>query len=182
MTPRKARPKLAEPELFDYAVRALANRACSSDELRFKLRQRAARLSDIDPVIVRLKELGYLNDKRFAEMLTTLRVENDGFGKMRVLHDLRARRVAPKLAEQAVARAFEDRNEVDMVAAYVERRMPSVVAGGHAGDDRKLGAAYRKLRRAGFASGAILTVLKRYAAHPELLEEPPPDDDPGDLQ
>ena len=42
-------------------------------------------------------------------------------------------------------------------------------------DFEKQAAAYRKLRRAGFAPGAILTVLKRFAAHPELLDEPPPE-------
>jgi len=177
---RAARAKLAEDALFDYAVRSLAARACSSDELRFKLRQRAARISDIDPAIARLKDLGYLDDKRFAEMYTSMRVENDGFGRARVLSDLRGRRVTPKVAEQAVSRAFEDKNEHDMVAAYVERRMPSIVAGGHTGDERKLAAAYRKLRRAGFAPGAILIVLKRFAAHPELLDEAPPEDEPAD--
>jgi regulatory protein len=173
----KPRAKLPEDALFDYAVRALANRACSSDELRFKLRQRAAKLSDIEPVVARLKDLGYLDDKRFAEMYTAMRVENDGFGRSRVLHDLRGRRVSPKLAEKAVSVAFQDKNEDEMVSAYIERRMPSIVAGGHTGDERKLAAAYRKLRRAGFAPGAILTVLRRYAAHPELLEEPPPEDE-----
>jgi regulatory protein len=175
----KIRAKLQEDALFDYAVRALAARASSSEELRFKLRQRAANFSDVDPVIARLKELGYLDDKRFAEMYTAMRVENDGFGKARVLHDLRGRRVTPKLAEKAVSQAFEGRNEDAMVTAYIERRMPSVVAGKHT-DDRKLAAAYRKLRRAGFGSGPILTALKRFAAHPELLEEPPPEDDECD--
>jgi regulatory protein len=181
MKPRKPQAKLAEDALFDYAVRALANRACSSDELRFKLRRRAAALSDIETVIARLVDLGYLDDKRFAEMYTSMRVENDGFGRTRVLHDLRARRVTPKLAEQAVSRAFEDRNEQEMVTAYIERRMPVILAGGHLDDERKLAAAYRKLRRAGFSPGAILTVLRRFAAHPELLEEPPPDDEPTDI-
>jgi len=183
MKERKPPAKLGEDALFDYAVRSLADRAASSDELRFKLRRRAARLSDIDPAISRLKDLGYLDDKRFAEMYTSMRVENDGFGKARVLHDLRGRRIAPKLAEQAVSRALEDKNEHEMVAAYIERRMPAIVAGTHGvplGDERKLAAAYRKLRRAGFSSGAILTVLKRFAAHPELLEDPPPDDEPAD--
>jgi len=182
---RAARTKLTEDALFDFAVRSLAARACSSDELRFKMRQRAARISDIEPAISRLKDLGYLDDKRFAELYTSMRVENDGFGRARVLSDLRGRRVAPKVAEQAVSRAFEDKNELDMVAAYVERRMPSIFSGGHhtgepKEDERKLAAAYRKLRRAGFAPGPILTVLKRFAAHPELLDEPPPEDDPAD--
>jgi regulatory protein len=178
MQTRRPPVKLAEDALFDYAVRSLANRACSSDELRFKLRQRAAKLSDVDPLIARLKDLKYLDDKRFAEMYTVMRVENDGFGRARVTQDLRGRRVAPKLAEQTVSKAFADKDESEMVAAYIERRMPAIAAGGHTGDERKLASAYRKLRRAGFSSGATLNVLKRFAAHPELLDEPPPDDEP----
>lgn len=180
MRSNKPPTRLKEDDLFEFAVRSLAARACSSEELRTRLRRKALQLSDIDLVLARLKELNYLNDKRFAEMFSTIRVENDGFGRARVLHDLRGRRVSSKLAEQAVARAFKDKDELAMVSAYVERRMPAVLAGGHIGDVRKLAAAYRKLRRAGFSSGPILTVLKRYTPHPELLDEPPPEDDPAD--
>lgn len=180
MKSRKAAAKLPEDALFDYAVRALAYRACSSDELRLKLRQRAAKLTDIEPVIGRLKHLGYLDDKRFAELYTSMRVENDGFGRTRVLQDLRGRRVDSKLAEQAVGAALADKNEHEMVEAFIDRRMASLVTGGQLSDERKLAAAYRKLRRAGFSAGPILTVLKRFTAHPELLDEPPPDEDPPD--
>lgn len=180
MPTRKTQPKpaakLNKDILYDYAVRVLADRACSCDELRFKLRRRAAHISDIEPVIQRLLELGYLNDQRFAGMYATIRVENDGFGRARVLHDLRARRIAPNLAEEAVSQAFGDKDEQEMVSAFIERRMPAVAVGGHTGDERRLAAAYRKLRRAGFSSGAILTVLRRFASRPELLDEPPPDD------
>jgi regulatory protein len=177
MKTRKPPQKLPEQALFDYAVRSLAARSSTADELRFKLRRRAEKLTDIEPVIARLKDLGYLDDKRFAEMFTAMRIENDGFGRTRVLNDLRARRVPPPLAEKAVSLAFADTNEEDLVTAYMERRMPSIAAGGHKENERKLASAYAKLRRAGFAPGTILTVLRRYAARPELLEEPPPDDD-----
>ena len=177
MPGRKPLTKFDEPQLFEYAVRSLSARAATSDELRTKLRRRAASFPDIDTVIARLKDIGYLDDKRFAEMYTNLRVENDGFGRMRVLHDLRTRRVPPKLAERAVVTAFENKNELEMVAAYVERRMAVAVARGDLSDDKKLAAAYRKLRRAGFASGPILTVLKRYAKNPELLDETPAEDE-----
>jgi regulatory protein len=171
------RARLDGDALFEYAVRALAARSCSSDELRTRLRRRAQKMSDIEPVISRLREIGYLNDERFAEMYTTLRVESDGFGRARVLSDLRTRRVAPKLAEKAVARAFANKSEPEMIAAWIERRMPSVAAGKHTGDERQLAAAWRKLRRAGFSSGAILAELRRFAARPELLEDLPPDDE-----
>ena len=169
--------KLDADALFEYAVRSLAARAASSGELRAKLTRRATAATDADAVIARLKDLGYLDDKRFAEAFTNLRVENDGFGKMRVLHDLRGRRVAPAVAERAVSRAFEGRDELEMVTAYIERRMRSIAEGVPLDDDNRLAAAYRKLRRAGFSSGPILTVLKRFAARPEAIDEPPPDDE-----
>lgn len=183
MQSRKPPAKLPEQALFDYAVRILAGRASSSGELRLKLRRRAQNKSDVETAIVRLKDLGYLNDRKFAEAFTSTRVENGGFGQARVLQDLRIRQVAPKLAEETVLHAFAGKDEKEMVMAFIDRRMPSLAIGGQptAGglekDQRKLAAGYRKLRRAGFSSSVILTVLKRLAAHPEMLEEPPPDDE-----
>ena len=139
---------------------------------------RAADPPDADGVIDRLKEIGYLDDRRFAENYAAARVENEGFGRMRVLNDLRARRVAGDMAEQAVERALGDKTEADLIDAFIARRMPSVALGGPIDDERKLAAAYRKLRRAGFTSGPILAALKRLAARPEALEEPLEEEEP----
>lgn len=174
MRTSKRPARLAAEELFDYAVKILAARACSTEEMRNKLRNRAARAADIQPTIDRLTEIGYLNDNRFAESYANARVENDGFGKMRVLSDLRGRRVAANLADKAVAQAFEGREEAELLAAYIDRRMPTLT--GQIDDDRKLAAAYRRLRRAGFSSGAILTELKRRAKYPERIDEAPPEE------
>ncbi|MES1262376.1 MAG: regulatory protein RecX, partial [Acidobacteriota bacterium] len=158
---RKPPPQLEGEALFEYAVKYLGLRACSSEELKGKLRVKAARLSEIDAVIARLKDIGYLNDARFAESYAANRVENEGFGRMRVLSDLRGRRVSPKLADQAVEQAFEGKGEGEMIDAFIERRMPSIWGKGQIDDDRELARAYRRLRRAGFTSGGILTALKR---------------------
>jgi regulatory protein len=97
----KGKPKLLDQEgLLNLALRALGGRAHSTGELREKLRRRAERQVDVDAVLAKLKESGYLNDRRFAENYASARLENQGLGKMRVLRDLRQRRVAPKLAEQ----------------------------------------------------------------------------------
>jgi regulatory protein len=134
---------------------------------------RAADPADAEAAIIRLREIGYLNDQRFAESYANARVENEGFGRMRVLNDLRARRVSGNMAEQAVEQALGGRSEAELIDAFIERRMHSVAAGGPIEDEKKLAAAYRKLRRAGFTSGPILAALKRIAARPEALEEPP---------
>jgi regulatory protein len=172
MRKSKAPQKLAREELFEYALRYLTMRACSSAELAAKLRLKAAETVDIDVTIARLRELGYLNDEKFAESVANWKVETEGFGKARVLNDLRARRVPAKLAEQAVQQVLEGRNEADMVDAYILRRMPKLAAEGAIEDQKKLAAAWRRLRRAGFSSGASLAALKRIAARPEDIEEP----------
>jgi regulatory protein len=174
---RKKTLKLAESELFEYSVRYLGGRACSTEELRAKLRPRAAKASDVDAVLARLKEIGYLNDARFAESYAANRAENDGFGRMRVLSDLRGRRVAPAMAEKAVAEVFADKNEADLIDSFIERRMPSLRGEGLIEDQRELGKAYRRLRRAGFSSGGALAALKRRAARPEEIDEPPEDEE-----
>jgi len=170
--PRRPR-KLAAEELFEYAVKCLGARAYSSGDMRSKLKLRAAEPVDADRTIDRLKDIGYLNDQQFAESYATARVENDGFGRMRVLNDLRAKRVTGELAEQAVEHALGDKTEAELIDSFIERRMGSIAAGGPIEDERKLAAAYRKLRRAGFSSGPILAALKRIAARPDELEEPP---------
>ena len=174
---RKTARKLAAEELFEYAVQCLGRRSFAAEELSAKLRLRAAKASDVEAAIVRLKEIGYLDDRRFAESFALNRAENDGFGKMRVLSDLRARRVPQKVAETAVAQVFEDKSESDQIEAYIDRRMPSLRAKGKVEDDRELAKAWRRLRHAGFSSGGALTALKGLAARPELIEEPPEDEE-----
>ena len=88
-----------------FAARALSARALSVSELRDKLTRRAADPADVDPVLARLKEAGYLNDKQFSESYASWRRDDGGFGKTRVLRDLMARRVAPAVARQAAETA-----------------------------------------------------------------------------
>jgi regulatory protein len=180
VTSQKRPRKLAAEELFEYAVKCLGARAYSTGDLKSKLRMRAANAADADGAIDRLKDIGYLDDRRFAEGYAAARVENEGFGRMRVLNDLRARRVSGDMAEKAVEHAIGERSEAELIDAFMERRMHSVFAGGKIDDEKKLAAAYRKLRRAGFTSGPILAALKRIAARPEAIEEPLEEEEPDE--
>jgi len=169
MTNRK--PKLfQEAELLNYAVRALGGRAHSTGELREKLRRRAERAEDVDLVLARLKELGYLDDRRFAETYAASRLENQGLGKMRVLRDLRQRRVAPKLAEQVTEKTYQETNEGDLIEEFLKRRYRGKKLGPFLAEEKNLAAAYRRLRYAGFSSGAAIRGLKRYAKQAEELD------------
>src|ERR1035441_4489246 len=92
----RKRPRLDAAALWEYALRVLAGRAHSTGDLRQKLRGKAERAADVDPTIARLKEYGYLNDRKFAESFAAARLENEGLGKTRVLADLSRRRGADR--------------------------------------------------------------------------------------
>ncbi len=169
--PRKASKPLDLDGLLAYAARALAGRAQTSSELREKLKRRASNLANVEHVLGRLKDSGYLNDKRFAESFSTWRRENDGFGKSRVLHDLMARRVAPALAKQTAEASFAEVDEIGMIEKFLERKFRGKNLGVLLADQKYLASAYRRLRGAGFSTGNSIRVLKRYAADAERLEE-----------
>src|SRR5579864_6412385 len=174
---RQRTPRKLEAEgLWELALRALGGRASSTGEIRQKLRARAARAEDIEPVLKRLKEYGYLDDRQFAESYTSARLENQRLGKARVAEELRRRRVAPALAESTVRKAYENVDEIALIEEFIRRKYRSAPREALFRDQKDLASAYRKLMRAGFASGNAIRALKRFAANPELLDdfEPPP--------
>jgi regulatory protein len=161
--------------LWLYALKVLGGRAYSIGELREKLRRRAERQGDIDDILARLKDHGYLDDKRFAEGFASARLANDRFGQTRVLQDLRQHRVAPTLAERVVKKVYEEVDEEALIAEWVRRKYRLAEREGLFQEDKDLASAYRRLLRAGFRTGEIVKVLKRFAKNPELLDsfEPP---------
>lgn len=174
MQDRKPRPLDAEA-LWSYALKALGGRAHSTGELREKLRRRAERATDIDEVLARLKESGYLDDRRFAEGYAAARLSSDRFGRGRVIQDLRQRRVAPAVAENTVKQVYEDVDEQALIDEYIRKKYRMATREGLFRDEKDLGAAYRRLLRAGFRTGDIVRALKRFAKDPALLDgfEPP---------
>lgn len=161
--------------LWEYALKALAGRAHSTGDLREKLRRRAEKAGDIDEVLSRLKSAGYLDDRRYAESFANSRLTNEKFGRTRVIHDLRQRRVAPALAERSVQNVYQDVDEVALIEDWIRRKYRTAEREGLFSEDKDLAAAYQRLARAGFRTGEIVKVLKRFAKNPELLDnfEPP---------
>ena len=165
-TPRR----LAADALWNYALRVLAGSARSAGELREKLLRRAERAEDDAPILARLKECGYLDDRRFAENFSAARLENQGLGKARVLSDLRKRRVAPALAEKTVGEVYRETDETRLIEDYLGRKYRNTPLAAWLAEPKHLAAAYRRLRTAGFSAANSIQVLKRFAANAELLD------------
>ena len=158
-------------QLWEYALKALGRRALTAAEIRQRLREKAASPDDIEPVMSKLAEYGYLNDERFAENFAGARRSNQSFGRMRVLQDLRVRRVESETAGQAVDKIFAGTDEVKLVEEYVARKFRNRNMKEYLADPGHLASAYRKLRYAGFGSSACIRVLKRYTERAEEIEE-----------
>ena len=169
---QKKREPVGEAGLFEYAVGVLARKMRTVRDLRRLMRNRAeegeAGERAMDAVCVRLKELGYLSDTRFAADYTRLRKENEKFGRRRVQQDLMQKGVHKELIATTLATAYDEVDEVALAREYVARKRMKKPAGINA--QKETARVMGRLMRAGFSSGAIYKVLREW----DLPEEAVP--------
>ena len=154
---KRPKPIPDEKALYEIAVKALASRARSTGEMRQLLGRRKAAPSDIEAVISRLRDHGYLDDARFARAFVNARIENDKQGALRVRRDLAARRVHPEVIQKAVGSGYEEIDERELLRNYLRQKVrltkppekPSAAA-----------SLYRRLLRAGFSSATLVKELQ----------------------
>jgi len=168
-----SRPKkksYSEDELYEYAVEALARRMRTVAELKRMMR---ARVEDADSeygqtlielVIRRLKDQGYLNDSAYAASYSSLRRDNQKFGRMRVITDLKAKGVHGAVIEKAVNAAFDGVQEEKQAREYLRRKRLE-----RPKDQKQAARIFRQLVRAGFGSKVIFTILKKWDVDDETL-------------
>ena len=170
-----ARPKKREPVgeagLFEYAVGTLARRMRTVRELRRLMKARAeegeAGERAMDAVILRLKELNYLSDTRFAEDYTRVRKEHEKFGRRRVQQDLMMKGVEKELVASTLETAYEDVDEVALARQYVARKRMKQPGGANA--QKETVRVMNRLMRAGFSSNAIFKLLRAWEIPEEAL-------------
>lgn len=176
--PKGKREPLGEAALFEYAVGALARKMRTVRDLKRLMRTRAeegeAGERAMDRVVIRLKELNYLSDTRFAADYTRLRKENEKFGRRRVQQDLVQKGIHKDLIASTLATAYDDVDEVALARQYIARKRMKRPEG----EDAKKQAArvMGRLMRAGFSAGAIFKVLREWDFEVEEIEEPEPEE------
>jgi regulatory protein len=167
-----ARRKLeTEGELYEYAVGALARRMRSVAELKRLLRERVDAKTEIGQTLVeliirRLKDQGYLNDAKYAASYSTLRRDNEKFGRRRVITELKIKGVHGDVLDSAVETAYAEINDEKQAREYLRRKRVQKPT------DRKQAArVFRQLMRAGFASKTIFSILRKWDVEDELLNQ-----------
>ncbi|HTW57066.1 MAG TPA: regulatory protein RecX [Terriglobales bacterium] len=168
--PRPKRKSYSEDELYEYAVGALARRMRTVAELKRLMR---ARIEDADSeygrtlvelVIRRLKDQGYLNDSQYAASFSSLRRDNQKFGRMRVVTDLKIKGVHGDVIDKAVEATFEGVNEEKQAREYLRKKRLEKPK-----DQKQTARIFRQLARAGFGTKTIFTILKKWDVDDETL-------------
>lgn len=155
----KSKPPLTQPELLDYAAKSLGSKMKSERDLRRRLSDRGEP-ADVEKVIAKLKELGYLSDARFAADFARLRQENEKFGKRRVQQGLMQKGIASSLVNEAITKQYEDVDEATLARQYIERKRLKQPSGDREQRQKETAKIMRRLVAAGFSSRAVWSVLR----------------------
>lgn len=167
---RPKRRQYSEDELYEYAVAALARRMRTVAELKRLIR---ARVEDpeseyaetlVELVIRRLKDQGYLNDSNYAAYYSSMRRDNQKFGRGRVITELKTRGVHASVIEKAVESAYGGVNEEKQARDYLRKKRMEKPK-----DRKETARIFRQLLRAGFASKTIFSILKKWDVDDETL-------------
>ncbi len=165
---RPARKDYTEQMLYEYAVGALGRRMRSVAELKRLMRPRISHQDDgdrmVEAVVERLKQQKYLNDTRYAEAYSNNRKDNEKFGRLRVITELKIRGVHGEVIDQAVKLTYGDTDEVALARKFLQRKRVRPPE-----DQKSTARVFRMLLRAGFSSRSAYRVLNGMKADPELL-------------
>jgi len=160
----------SEDELYEYAVGALARRMRTVAELKRLFR---SRIEDADSdygktlvelVIRRLKDRGYLNDSHYAAYFSSLRRDNQKFGRRRIVTDLKIKGVHADVIDKAVDTAFEGVSEEKQAREYLRKKRLVKPK-----DQKQTARIFRQLARGGFGTKTIFAILKRWNVDDETL-------------
>jgi regulatory protein len=156
------------PALYDYTVKALGRQMRSVAGLKRLLRLRVAGQQDadvlIEAVVLKLKEQRYLNDTDYAAAYSAYRKENEKFGKLRVISDLKTKGVHNDIIEKTVRTAYQGVSEEKLAREFLSKKRLRKPA--NAKDAARI---FRALARAGFASRTIFEILKKWDVEDEVL-------------
>ena len=86
----------------------LARRPYSIAEMRQALEKKYPQSEQVSEAIARLRELGYLDDRKFAEQYAYSLAQNRAFGPHRLRRELKAKLVNYQEIEPAVERVYQE--------------------------------------------------------------------------
>jgi regulatory protein len=151
------------PAAMGRALNLLGYRARSEAEIHDRLARYGYVWETIEGVVLRLKELGYLDDAEFARMKAREKARR--YGPRRVSVELRKSGVGEALAREVVEEEFAGRSEVGEARSAAARRYNG------RGSDAEARRVYGFLVRRGYSAEVSAQVAREYREPPEAQGE-----------
>jgi regulatory protein len=167
---RPKRRQYSEDEMYEYAVGALARRMRTVAELKRLMRARVEEPESeyaetlVELVIRRLKDQGYLNDAKYAAYYSSMRRDNQKFGRRRVETELKTRGVHGTVIEKAIESAYDGVSEEKQAREYLRKKRMQKPK-----DQKQTARIFRQMMRAGFGMKTIFSILKKWDVDDETL-------------
>jgi regulatory protein len=147
------------PLAMGRALNLLGYRARSEAEVRERLGRFGYAGGTIEAVVVRLEELGYLDDEEFARLKAREKARR--YGPRRVSVELRRSGVGEELAREVVEEEFAGRSELEEARSAASRRY------NRPGTDAEARRVYGFLVRRGYSAGVCAQVAREFRGPPE---------------
>ncbi|HEV2349644.1 MAG TPA: RecX family transcriptional regulator [Terriglobia bacterium] len=147
---------------FSAALAKLARRPYSVAELKRALEKKFPAHPAIPDALARLRQLGYLDDKKVAEQVAYSLARNRALGPHRLRRELKSKLVDYKHIEPAIEAAYEGTNPRQVLEQVLERKLRSLKL---PLTRPKVASLCQSLIRRGFSSGDIIKAVR---ARPEL--------------
>jgi regulatory protein len=167
-TPESTEEKMAAEQLSDKddkifirakdsAYRLLTYRSRSRVELGQKLREKGFDAVVVDAVLGYLAQLGYINDRQYAEQYALSRIRLHGSGRRRIARELGNKGIEQQVVRETLSRVFEGDREIETAKKAAERKLASLRAVDRVKRQRRLAGF---LERRGFSYEIINTIIK----------------------
>jgi len=142
---------------FDCSLRILALRDHSEAELKRKLKEKGYEEQGIGESVARLRELGLLDDARFARSFASSAVRNGrGYGG-RLKLELARRGVEAGIVSEVLAEISEEFSESELLAGMIARRYAGFDPATATDKEKRKVVGY--LQRKGFSLSVIFRQL-----------------------
>lgn len=141
---------------LEYALKLLGQRSYSEKKLTEKLASREVDPEEVKKVIVRLKELGFIDDLKFAKSF----VENSQAirfnGRRKIYWQLIKKGIPMQVAKLAIEQAYADNEETDSVRKLIDKYAKNIP------QNKLYERLMRRLISRGFEYGIVKQEINNY--------------------
>ena len=150
--------RMKKPDAFAAALRLLTARERSEQELTERLKVKGFTEEACREAVTRCRELGYLDDRRFARCRARQLLESGRAVGMRLLIDLQQHGIAEALARETLAELDQEFNQQIILAELLQRRFGRFDY--YKAEDREKRRVIHYFLRRGFDLAAVLECIK----------------------